>query len=283
MAICYLNGQFVPLDKAAISPLDRGFLFGDGVYEVIPVYATHPFAAHHHLKRLARSLDAVGIETHLDEQAWQDICRALLVKNPVEFGYIYIQITRGVGDGRSQRIPKGLTPTIFAYVQVLPEDHSRKLHGGIRAVTMEDTRQKNCHIKAITLLANAMSASAAQENDGDEPILVRDGYAIESSSSNLFVVKDGVIRTTPLIPEILAGITRHVVVDLARQNHIPVEEVMIPREDLFAADEVWLTSSTREIAPVIMIDQQHVGSGEPGPMWKKMHALYQAEKEKAAR
>lgn len=282
MSICYLNGSYMPLAEATISPMDRGFLYGDGIYEVIPIYNDHLFSAAHHLARLRRSLAAVEIHLDCSEQDWHKIFARLLADASIEFGYVYIQVTRGVGQGRSQRIPTDLTPTVFVYIQQLPVDHSRKLHKGISAVTMEDMRHKNCHIKATNLLANALSTSAAHQSDSDEAILLRDGYAIESSSSNLFIVQDGVIKTTPLMPQILAGVTREVVIDLARKNAIPVVEEMITISELFAADEVWLTSSTREIAPVIEIDQHQIGLGEPGYMWRKMHRFYQEAKEQAA-
>ncbi|MFM8332095.1 MAG: D-amino acid aminotransferase [Candidatus Methylumidiphilus sp.] len=271
--LVYLDGAFLPLAEAKVSVLDRGFLFGDGVYEVIPVYGGKPFRLDEHLRRLERSLEGIHIAPPLDDAQWAAVFQRLIVGD--EDQSIYLQITRGVGPKRDHAFPKGVTPTVFAMgTPIAPIPAS-----GVKAITVPDIRWQWCHIKAITLLANVLQRQQAVDAGCAEAILVRDGYALEGAASNLFAVVDGVLLTPPTGNAILPGITRDLVVELARDNAIPLQERQIALAELRNAEEVWLTSSTREVLPVIELDGQTVGDGQPGPLWARMNALYQRRKE----
>lgn len=268
----YLNGTFLPLAEAQVSVLDRGFLFGDGVYEVIPVYGGRPLRLREHLARLARSLEAIGMTPPLDEPAWAEII-AGLVEGP-EDQQIYIQVTRGPQPKRDHTIPGKINPTVFAMctpIAPIPV-------GGISAVTVDDLRWDRCDIKAITLLANILLRQRALDQGATEAIIVRDGVALEGAASNLFVVRDGTLVTPPNGSTILPGITRDLVLEVARGIGLSVEEATLSVDDLRVADEIWLTSSTREILPVISLDGRPVGSGDPGPVWRRVLEAYQAFK-----
>jgi len=271
--IVYLNGEFLPLDQAKISVLDRGFLFGDGVYEVIPVYGGKPLRLAEHLERLSNSLAGIRMESPLDEAQWEAMFERLIQGE--EDQSIYLQVTRGVGPKRDHAFPKGVAPTVFAMcTPIAPIPAS-----GVKAITVPDIRWQWCHIKAITLLANVLQRQQAVDEGCAEAILVRDGYAIEGAASNLFALVDGILLTPPKGHEILPGITRDLVVELALANSIPLEERKIRLEELNRADEVWVTSSTREVLPIIELDGKKVGAGEPGLLWSRMNALYQQRKE----
>jgi len=270
--IVYLNGEFLPLAEAKISVLDRGFLFGDGVYEVIPVYGGKPLRLAEHLERLGRSLAGIRMEPPLSAEALEAVFQRLIQGE--EDQSIYLQITRGVGPKRDHAFPPGVAPTVFAMcTPIAPIPAS-----GVKAITVPDIRWQWCHIKAITLLANVLQRQQAVEEGCAEAILVRDGYAIEGSASNLFALVDGVLLTPPKGNEILPGITRDLVVELAQSHFIPLEERKITLDELNRAEEVWVTSSTREVLPIVELDGRNVGTGEPGPLWVRMNALYQQRK-----
>ena len=271
--IVYLNGEFLPLHQAKVSVLDRGFLFGDGVYEVIPVYGGKPFRLAEHLERLDNSLAGIRMGQPLTVEAWGDVFARLI--QGMEDQQIYLQITRGVGPKRDHAFPKGVAPTVFAMcTPIAPIPAS-----GVKAITVPDIRWQWCHIKAVTLLANVLQRQQAVEGGCAEAILIRDGFALEGAASNLFAVLDGVLLTPPKGNDILPGITRDLVVEIAQDNHIPLEQRKILEDELHHAEEVWLTSSTREVLPVIELDGKTVGQGQPGTLWVKMNALYQERKE----
>ena len=274
----YLNGEFLPSDRARVSVFDRGFIFGDGVYEVIPVFGGRLFRLPHHLSRLDASLAAIHLRNPHTAQEWNTIFTRLLGKNETEDQSIYLQITRGVAP-RDHAFPPNITPTVFAYAQPLKYSPPEQLAQGVAAVTAADIRWQRCDIKAIALLANALLRQQAIDQGAAEATLVRDGVVTEGAASNIFVVKSGRLVTAPKGPFILPGITRDLVVEIARANSIACDELPVKIEALTSADEVWLTSSTKEILPITRIDGQPVGSGKPGPMHARMFALYKEYKQ----
>lgn len=270
----YLNGEYLPLREAKVSVLDRGFLFGDGVYEVIPAYFGQLFFLKAHLQRLQKSLEAIRLFISYDTAEWLAILRPLLVEGDAQ--YIYLQITRGVADKREHALPEECEPTVFAMCSaIVPFDYQQ----GVKAVTLDDVRWQLCHIKATTLLGNILLRQKAIDYQCVEAILIKGGYAMEGTASNLFAVIEGVLVTPPISNSILAGITRKIIIDLARANDISVSEEPIALKILYTASEVWLTSSTREILPVIELDNQPVGFGVIGPVWRRMQALFQTCKQ----
>ncbi|OOG24756.1 D-amino acid aminotransferase [Thioalkalivibrio denitrificans] len=274
----YLNGEYLPESEARVSVLDRGFLFGDGVYEVVPVYGGRCLRLEEHLDRLERSLAAVRIEPPLDRAGWRDMLTRLLEHNPGEDRSVYLQVTRGVAR-RDHAFPADTSPTVFAMVNALTPPDPAVRETGVAAVTMPDTRWSRCDIKAITLLANILARQQAVEAGATEAILMRGGRATEGAASNLFVVGDGVIVTPPKDQSLLPGITRDLVVELAADHGIPLMEAPVTEADLRAAEEIWLTSSTKEILPVTRLDGVPVGDGRPGPVWARMMKHYQTYKQ----
>lgn len=278
MATIYLNGQFLPDDQPCISPLDRGFIFGDGVYEVIPVYNGHLFRIHEHLQRLDDSLSAVGIKLELDHSQWQLILNELVSKNGGGNQSVYLQITRGVAP-RDHAFPIATQPTVFVMSHPLKPVADEIRQHGVRAVTLEDIRWKYCHIKTIALLPNILLRQQALDSGAVEAILIRDGEITEGAASNLFIVHQGVVKTPPKGPLLLPGITRDLVLELAQQQQIPCAETTITLAELQQADEIWLTSSTKEILPVTHLDNQAIANGKPGPVWQQMITIYQDYKQ----
>ncbi len=275
MPTAWLNGVFLPLEDAHVSVLDRGFLFGDGVYEVIPVYGGRLFRLAHHLKRLDNSLEGVRIRNPLTHEQWESVLSELVARNEGSDQAVYLKVTRGADKKRDHAFPADIEPTVFAMSSPMPGARDISKETGVTAITLPDIRWKLCNIKAITLLPNVMLRQQAVEAGSAEAILINEGYAIEGAASNLFIVKNGVITTPPNSNALLPGITRDLILELAANNAIPFREADIHEDELFDADEVWLTSSTREISPVINIDDKPVGNGTPGPLWQRMIALYQ--------
>ena len=275
MPVAYLNGDFQPLQEARVSVLDRGFLFGDGIYEVIPVYGGRLFRLSRHLARLRNSLDGVRIGNPLTDAQWETLLTELVTRNGGGDQAVYLKVTRGADSRRDHAFPTGIAPTVFAMSSPLPVPRDPGSVSGVAAITLADIRWKLCNIKAITLLPNVLMRQQAIDAGSVEAILINDGYAIEGAASNLFIVQHGVILTPPLSNALLPGITRGLILELAAGNAMPYREAAIPETDLHAADEIWLTSSTREISPVILLDDRPVGDGRPGPQWQKMMGLYQ--------
>lgn len=271
MSLVYLNGEYKPRAEASINALDRGFTFGDGVYEVIPVYNRRVFCGEAHLARLDNSLRSIHMENPLSRAAWAAVFARLIeaVEQPDQS--IYLQITRGPAE-REHAIPRQTRPTVFAMSRPLAR---RDVVRGVRAITHEDIRWQCCDIKAITLLASVLLRRRAEERGAEEAILLRDDKLTEGAASNVFICNKGVISTPEQDHHVLPGITRGALIDILRQNGMACRERPIERAELYRTEEIWLTSSTWEIAPVIQLDNAPVGAGEPGPLWARVNALYQ--------
>lgn len=278
-SIVYLNGKVLPIEEAFVPVLDRGFIFGDGVYEVIPVYGARLFRLAQHLDRLDQSLAGVRISSPLSRNQWQEILVALIEKNGDGDQSLYLQITRGVAP-RDHAFPKNTKPTVFVMSTPLAPIPSAMLEQGVIAITLDDIRWKNCHIKSINLLPNVLLRQEAIDAGAMEAILVRDGQITEGTASNVFMIKDGVIITPPKGPLLLPGITRDLILELAAQNVIPYRERPITETEFRAADELWLSSSIREVLPITLLNGQPVNASKPGPLWQRMFTLYQTFKQK---
>ncbi len=270
----YLNGEYLPLSEAKVSVLDRGFLFGDGVYEVIPSYSGHLFRMQDHLDRLQDSMNNIRLQLPYSFEQWMEILTPLLDKTKDQ--YIYLQITRGVAATRDHAFPKDTVPTVFAMCSDIKP--LAGVEAGVKALTMEDSRWEMCNVKATTLLANVLLRQQAVEQGCAEAILHRNGYVTEGAASNLFAVIDGILMTPEKTTEILPGITRKVILELAQANNFKLSEEIISLEALKTASEIWITSSTREIIPVVELDSTPVGDGSPGPIFYKMKQLFQEYK-----
>ncbi|MEA3639023.1 MAG: aminotransferase class IV [Lamprobacter sp.] len=271
----YLNGAFVAPEQARISVMDRGFLFGDGVYEVIPAYAGRPLREREHLQRLDNSLKGIGLAPPLSPPEWSLIFQRLLSSTPKADQALYLQVTRGVAPNRDHRFPSQPVPTVLAMTKPMKPRDLAVAERGVEAVTRDDIRWLRCDIKATALLAAVLLRQSAEEAGAEEAILVRDGLALEGSTSNLFIVREGRLVTPPKGPLLLAGITRDLVLELADVAGIPHVERNIEIQELRRADEVWISSSTREVMPVTRLDGALVGSGQPGPLWQRIDRCYQ--------
>jgi D-alanine transaminase len=278
MTTAYLNGTFLPLEDASVPVMDRGFLFGDGVYEVIPVYAGRLFRLAHHLQRLRNSLQAVHIDNPLADSDWETMLTELVNRNAIPDQAVYLQVTRGVAAQRDHAFPADTQPTLFAMSTPMTASADIDSIAGATAITLPDVRWKLCNIKAITLLPNVMLRQQAVDAGAVEAILIKDGYAIEGAASNVFIVKNDLLITPPNGPALLPGITRDLIIELAANHAMPFREADITEAELFAADEIWLSSSTREISPVTLLDDTVISAGKPGPLWKRMITLYQQYK-----
>ena len=278
MTTVYLNGSFIPLEQARVPVLDRGFIFADGVYEVIPVFSGRPFRLEQHFDRLRNSLDGISLALDYDGDKWRSLVEQLLARNRVtEDASIYVQVTRGVAE-RNHFYESGPEPTVFMYCKPAQETDLRR---GVGAVLHEDIRWDYCHIKAVALLPNVMLKQYARDKDGSvEAILHRDGYITEGAASNVFIVTGDCVRTPPKSNRLLPGITRDLVVELLGAPPYECREVPVSKADLEHADEIWITSSSLGIAPVTRLDGHPVSGGVPGPAWRAMDRLYQAFKKK---
>jgi len=271
MTTVYLNGEFKPLAEASINVLDRGFTFGDGIYEVIPVFNRKIFRFDEHLQRLENSLKAIYMDNPLTKEDWSAIFNQLIDGLEEKDQSIYLQITRGVSE-RDHDIALADKPTIFAMSRPIVK---KDLSSGIKTITSEDIRWQYCDIKAITLLASVLLRHKAKEQGAKEAILVRDGYITEGAASNVFLVEGDTVYTPPKNKHVLPGITRDLVIEILSKNDINIIEAPIELAQLLRADEVWITSSTWEIVPVVELDNKPVGKGCTGPMWEKANQLYQ--------
>ena len=279
MQIAYVNGEYLPLHEAKISAMDRGFLFADSVYEVIPAYNQKLFRLPQHLQRLHASLKAIKLDQHIDID-FKTLLETLVKKNPPqpEQG-VYLQITRGPSMIRDHAFPKTVTPTIFAYCQAISPHTISQLSKGVTAITLADLRWQRCDIKATALLANVLQRHAATLAAANETILLDGNEVLEGTASNVFIVKNNVIFTAPLSQRILGGVTRDLIIELAHKHKIDLREKALSLAELYNADEVWITSSTKEIVPVLKIDDQTIGTHKPGHVWQRMIEYYQAYKQ----
>jgi len=274
----YLNGIFLPLAEAQISVMDRGFLFGDSIYEVIPAYSGRLFRLPHHLQRLDNGLQAIRIQNPMSDKEWTSMLEQLVAQNPGQDQSVYLQVTRGAAEQRDHAIPDNTRATVFAMSSPMHDPDPSVV--GINAITLDDIRWRLCNIKATTLLANVLLKQQAKDANAVESILIRDGNAMEGAASNLFIVLAGELITPPKSNFLLPGITRDLILELAVKNGLAHAERDITEAQLRAADEVWLTSSTKEIMPVTRLDENPVGAGTPGPVYRQMSALYSEYKER---
>jgi|SRR5688572_11835741 len=279
--IAHFNGKLLPLDEIHISPLDRGFIFGDGVYEVVPVYGGAPLRAREHFERLQRSMDEIGLANPHSVDGWIALTEALLAHHPGDQS-VYIQVTRGAPTKRDHVIPKGLEPTVFMMCYPLASPSRDAIDNGVACVTARDFRWEKCHIKSTSLLGNVLARQISADAGATETILLRDGLLTEASSSNVFVVKDGVVAAPPRDNLILLGITYDLLVQLAAEGAIRLEVRPVTEAELGGADEVWLSSSTKEVLAVTTIDGKPVGNGKPGAVFRRIHALFQEHKARLA-
>ncbi|HZF16790.1 MAG TPA: D-amino acid aminotransferase [Steroidobacteraceae bacterium] len=275
---CYLNGEYLPLMDARVSPLDRAFLYADSVYEVLPVYRGRPFRLAAHCARLNRSLGEIRMAPPLSDRQWAEIIAGLAERNGGGDLYVYVQVSRGAEYGRNHSIPKGVAPTIFGFAAPLPVNSEELLTQGMSAITVEDLRWGRCDIKSTALLPNVLAKQDAADAGAHEAILLRDGKLMEGSSTTIHVVRNGILCVPPDSRRILPGTTRNVVLELAQRAGIAERVAEISREELFAADEVWLAAATREVIAITRIDGLPVGNGRPGPLWRRVYDLFQQYK-----
>jgi D-alanine transaminase len=272
--LVYLNGDFLPPDQAKVSVFDRGFVFADGVYEVIPAYGGRPFRLPQHLARLDNSLAGIRLSNPLAARDWQAVFTRLVEAGGGGDQSVYLQVTRGPAE-RDHAFPKQVTPTVFAYSQPLKYPEPAQLAAGVAAITVPDIRWQRCDIKAIALLPNVLMRQQAIEQGTAEAILIRDGLMTEGSASNIFLVLKGILVTPPKGPFILPGVTRDLTLELARAHGLACEERAVTEAELRGAEELMLSSSTKELLPITRLDGKPMGSGKPGPLHARLHALYQ--------
>jgi D-alanine transaminase len=278
----FLNGAFVPIDEAKVPVLDRGFIFGDGVYELVPVYSRVPFRLDEHLARLERSLAEVRIRNPYSRGQWRDIIYRLVDAQEFEDQGVYFQVTRGVAK-RDHALPKNVAPTVFMMSNPLITPPRELVEKGGIAVSAQDYRWLRCDIKSISLIGNCLLREVSAEVGAVETILFREGRLTEASASNVFIVSRGVIASPPKSRLILPGITYDVVTELARAHAMPLELREITEAEVRAADEIWVTSSSKEVLAVVRLDGVAVGEGRPGPVFARMYQLYQDFKQTVMR
>jgi len=278
----FLNGKLLPLEHATVSVLDRGFIFGDGVYELVPVYSRVPFRLEEHLARLERNLGEAKIRNPYSRAQWRAHIYPLIDAQPFDDQGVYFQVTRGVAK-RDHAFPQNLEPTVFMMSNPLTNPPQAQVEKGAAALSAPDNRWLRCDIKSISLIGNCLLRQLSAEAGAAETILFRDGKLTEASASNVFIVKRGVIQSPPKTNLILPGITYDVVVELARANGLPVEFKDVTEAEVRAADEIWVTSSSKEVLAIVELDGKRVGDGRPGPVFRRMHQLYQEFKQKVMR
>ena len=282
MNTVFLNGKLLPADQAQVSVLDRGFIFGDGVYELVPVYSRVPFRLDEHLVRLERSLGETRIRNPYSRAEWRSHIYNLVDAQPFDDQGVYFQVTRGVAK-RDHAFPKGGEPTVFMMANPLVNPPAAQVEKGAAAVSAPDNRWLRCDIKSISLIGNVLLRQLSAEAGAAETILFRDGKLTEASASNVFIVKGGVIFSPPKTNLILPGITYDVIAELARANNLPLEFRDIAEAEVRAADEVWVSSSSKEVLAIVELDGKRVGDGRPGPVFRRMYQLYQEFKQKVMR
>ena len=283
MSICFLNGDYPPLADARVSPMDRGFLFGDGAYEVIPVYSRRPFRLEEHIARLGNTLAALRTPDPHRAEAWAAIVREVVARNAWDDQSVYLQVTRGADTRRNHAFPAVVSPTVFLMSEALVTPPAEQLAQGVAAVSAADFRWLRCDLKTTALLANCLLRQRAVDEGCAETILFRDGFLTEGAASNIFVVKDGVLYAPPKTHLMLPGITYDVVLELAARHGLPHQVREILEQEVRGADELWMTSSTKEVLAITQLDGRPVGSGRPGPVGMRMLAWYQDFKQTVMR
>jgi len=271
---CYLDGQYLPLREARISPLDRGFLFADGVYEVVPVHRGRPFRLREHLRRMDDSLAAIHLANPRGEAEWAAIVQRLVAEAGAGELLVYLQVTRGAESSRNHLFPAQPRPTVFAFASPYPAPSAAVLERGLGAVTLEDIRWDRCDIKSVALLANVLLRQEASNQGADEALLVRNGILLEGSSSSIFLCVGGMLITPPNSHLILPGRTRDAVLELA-QGWLPSQVSDIESRDIGSAEELWIASAGRGVLPVTRVDGEPVGEGVPGRLWQEMYVRLQ--------
>jgi D-alanine transaminase len=279
----YLNGQFLPIEAAKISPLDRGFLFGDGAYEVIPVYSRCAFRIDEHLNRLQQTLDGIRLANPHPAAQWRTIVERVIADSAAEDQSVYIQVTRGADNKRDQAFPPDVTSTTFVFTAPLITPTSAQRETGIAVISALDNRWLRCDLKTVALLANVLLRQQAIDAGCVETIMLREGYLTEGAASNIFVVKNGLLLAPPKDHRMLAGITYDVVLELAGRHGMPYAVREISEAEVRTADELWMTSSTKEILPITTLDGKPVGNGKPGPAARQMYAWYCAFRDEVMR
>ena len=273
----YLNGKFLPLEEATIPVLDRGFIYGDGVYELVPVYDGKPYRLRQHLARLQRSLDGIRLANPHRDGEWESIIVELIGRMPFADQGVYFQVTRGVAK-RDHAFPAGVAPTVFMMSNPLALPSREQVERGVAVVTASDERWLHCDLKTISLLGNVLARQLAADAGATETVLFRGDHLTEASASNVLVVREGTIVAPPKDNQILPGITYDATFELAKEGGLPLEVRPVSRQQALSADEMWLSSSTKEVLAVTRIDGKPFGGGKPGPMFRRMYALFQASK-----
>jgi D-alanine transaminase len=283
LPVCYLNGEFLPLREARISPLDRGFLYSDGCYEVTPVYGGRPFRFTQHHDRLTRSLQEIRMTDPLSREQWRELYRTLIAKNPgPEDLYVYVQVTRGAEYGRNHAPLPDVPRTVFAFAAPWPEGRPGWRENGLPCVTAQDTRWARCDIKSVSLLANVLLRQLACDDAASECILLRGSELTDASASSVHVVIDGELRTPPNSWKLLPGTTRGVIEQVAEKAGVTWRSAGVSESELRSASEILLGAATREVQPVTSLDGRPVGSGKPGPVWRRLFEAFQALKRELA-
>ncbi|MFO1415511.1 MAG: D-amino acid aminotransferase [Burkholderiales bacterium] len=277
--IVHLNGRLLPIGQAQVSVLDRGFIYGDGVYELIPVYGREPFRLPHHLARLQHSLDGIRLANPHTNAQWEALIRELVAQQPYDDQGVYFQVTRGVAK-RDHTFPKGVPPTVFMMSNPLPTPTPEQVERGVAVVTAVDNRWHRCDLKTISLVGNVLMRQLAADAGAAETVMFRDGFLTEASASNVLLVIDGAIVVPPKDEHILPGITYDAAVEFAADVGVPVVTRPVPRAEALAADEMWLSSSTKEVLAITTLDGKPFAGGVPGPVFRKVWAAFQARKPK---
>ena len=275
--IVYLNGELIPLGEAKVSVLDRGFIYGDGVYELVPVYARQLFRLEHHLRRLQHSLDGIGLANPMSPTQWESTIRALVARQPFDDQGVYLQVTRGVAK-RDHAFPAGVAPTVFMMSNPLALPSREQVERGVAVVTADDNRWRRCDLKTTSLLGNVLMRQFAVDHDAIETVMFRDGHLTEASASNVLIVRDGVVIAPPKDNLILPGITYDATLEIARDAGVQLEVRPVPHAEAMHADEMWLSSSTKEVLAVTTVDGRPYGSGKPGPVFRRVWEAFQRTK-----
>lgn len=278
---CFLNGEFTPLRDAKISVLDRGFIFGDGIYEVIPVYFGAPFCFDEHIARLERSLAELQIDNPYSRDEWRAIATQLAAPQGKAPQAIYFQVSRGVAP-RDHVMVRGLRPTVFAMVNPLPPVADAVRAKGVACVTVDDFRWQKAHIKSTSLLGAVLARQISVEAGATETVMFRGDSLSEASSSNVWIVKDGTLIGPPKDNLVLTGIRYGLLERLCQDSGIPFALRRVSRDEVFGADELLLSSATKEVLPVVTLDGQAIGNGRPGPIYQSLYAAYQQAKQRNA-
>jgi D-alanine transaminase len=282
LPISYLNGEYLPLREARISPLDRGFLYSDGVYEVMPVYGGRPFRFEAHAARLTRSLAEIQMEDPHTRAQWRELISTLITRNGGGDQYVYWQVTRGAELGRNHAPLPQIPRTVFAFCAPLPSTSAAVLENGVACVTAEDTRWARCDVKSVSLLANVLLRQQAVEANAAETILLRGGELMEASASAVHIVTGGVIVSPPQSRRILPGTTRSAMEEVAQRAGISYRAERVSERELRTADEIWISASTREVQAVTRLDGKPIGTGKPGPLWRRLYDEWQRYKRELA-